>query len=444
MVSSRSYQRERGSTGKAVRGPRLAVIDGLRLLAALAVAFYHYTVAWRIDGVRTPEYYLPQTVHWSVYGFLGVEVFFLISGFVICMSGWGRGLGDFFVSRASRLYPAYWAAVLLTAAVAVLVPTTTPPPGFGAVLTNLTMLQQPLGVPDIDSVYWTLFVELRFYLIMAVVLHWGLTYRRAVILCAGWLTAAVIVPSLGIPALNLLLITDYAPYFIGGIALYLIHRFGPSPLLYGVTGMALLVCLSRVHNRIAMMRPGFPMSDWPGIAIITAGFAALLLIALGRTDRIAWRWLTVAGALTYPFYLLHMRIGQTAMRAAFQHTTAPMWSLVLVTMLGMLVVAWCVHRYVERPLTTVVRAALRRGIAATAVAESARPAPAREPALVRHPAEQGRPAEWSSADGQGSAATPPPARAEGAAGGHQRRRAATRESLTPRLRQHTPKNSQRP
>jgi peptidoglycan/LPS O-acetylase OafA/YrhL len=336
------------------------------------------------------------------------------------------------------------------------------------------MLQQPLGVPDIDSVYWTLFVELRFYLIMAVVLYWGLTYRRAVLLCAVWLTAAVIVPSLGVPALSLLLITDYAPYFIGGIALYLIHRFGPSPLLYGVIGMSWLVCLSRVHGRIAMMRPGFPMSDWPGIAIITAGFAVLLLIALGRTDRIAWRWLTVAGALTYPFYLLHMRIGQTAMRAAFQHTPAPMWVLVLVTMLGMLAVAWCVHRYVERPLATVLRAALRRGIAATAVAEGTRRPPAREPVLTRRPAEQSRPAgqsiaveqsrlveqsiaveqsrlveqsiavEQGGTDGQSSAATVPPTRAEGAAGGHQRRRAATRESLTPRLRQHPPKNSQRP
>ena len=415
MDSSRSRPRERGSTGKAARSPRLAAIDGLRLLAALSVAFYHYTVAWRIDGVRPPEYYLPHTVHWSVYGFLGVEVFFLISGFVICMSAWGRGLGDFFVSRVSRLYPAYWAAVLITTAVAVLVPMTKPP-GLGDILTNLTMLQQPLGVPDIDSVYWTLFVELRFYLIMAVVLCWGLTYRRAVILCAVWLTAAVIVPSLGVPALNLLLITDYAPYFIGGIALYLIHRFGPNPLLYGVTGMSWLVCLSRVDDRIALMRPGFPMPDWPGTAIVTAAFAVLLLIALGRTDRITWRWLTVAGALTYPFYLLHMKIGQAAMRAAFQHTTAPMWFLVVVTMLGMLIVAWCVHRYVERPLATVLRAALRRGIAATAVAERTPPSPA----LSRRPAVRS------------SAATRPPTRSGGAAGEEQRRPAATRESLTPR------------
>jgi len=90
-----------------VRENRLAALDGLRLVAALAVAGYHYTVAWRIDGTHLPQYFLPHAVHVTVYGFLGVELFFLISGFVICMSAWGRPLGAYFTSRVSRLYPAY-------------------------------------------------------------------------------------------------------------------------------------------------------------------------------------------------------------------------------------------------------------------------------------------------------------------------------------------------
>lgn len=38
----------------------------------------------------------------------------MVSGFVICMSAWGRSVGDFAVSRVSRLFPAYWAAVAFT------------------------------------------------------------------------------------------------------------------------------------------------------------------------------------------------------------------------------------------------------------------------------------------------------------------------------------------
>lgn len=104
------------------RRPRLLVLDGLRLGAALMVVAYHL-VGDKI-GVWQPSaashFGLLHSV--SQYGFLGVQLFFIISGFVICMSAWGRSVGDFFVSRVVRLYPAYWFAVLVTAAVLVAVP----------------------------------------------------------------------------------------------------------------------------------------------------------------------------------------------------------------------------------------------------------------------------------------------------------------------------------
>ncbi|MFF4602817.1 acyltransferase family protein [Streptomyces sp. NPDC001339] len=83
----------------------------------------------------------------SQYGWIGVEVFFLISGFVICMSSWGRSLGDFVVSRAARLYPAYWAAVLISATVISFWPQVRHITGWNQVATNLTMLQHGMGVP---------------------------------------------------------------------------------------------------------------------------------------------------------------------------------------------------------------------------------------------------------------------------------------------------------
>jgi peptidoglycan/LPS O-acetylase OafA/YrhL len=323
-------------------------------------------VAWRIDGVRLPEYFLPRTVHVTIYGFLGVELFFLISGFVICRSSWGRTLGQFFASRVSRLYPAYWAAVLITGAVALAFPLSggvgdPDRPSVVDIMINWTMLQEPLGHPAIDGVYWTLLVELKFYLIMALVLIRGLTYRRAVLLCAGWMTVAVLAPSMRSPLLEALAISDYAPYFIGGMALHLVQRFGPTPLLCGITGFAWLVCLARVEDRMAEVNAGFPVPGWPGMVIITLCYLALLAVALGRTDHIGWRWLTVAGALTYPLYLLHARIGHTLIRAAYEHTAIPVWLTVVATTVLMLGLAWLVHRYVERPLGRRMReAALTR------------------------------------------------------------------------------------
>src|SRR5689334_19586233 len=87
-------------------GSRLRALDGLRLLAALAVGVYHYvaytgsTAAWGQD----PNSVFPQWSPMAAYGWLGVEIFFIISGFAICMSCWGRTVGDFFRSRVTRLY----------------------------------------------------------------------------------------------------------------------------------------------------------------------------------------------------------------------------------------------------------------------------------------------------------------------------------------------------
>src|SRR5690349_2750757 len=150
------------------RPPRLAALDGLRLLCALAVAGYHFGDSWRLDGVHPPAYFLPDAAPVLIYGFLGVEVFFLISGFVILMSGWGRTVREFAASRAARLHPAFWVCVLVTAVVSTALPISgglpfPPLPAGPDVLFNLTMLAEPLNRPLVDSVYWTLWIEFRFY-----------------------------------------------------------------------------------------------------------------------------------------------------------------------------------------------------------------------------------------------------------------------------------------
>jgi peptidoglycan/LPS O-acetylase OafA/YrhL len=351
-----------------VRRPRLAFLDGLRLVAAISVAGYHYTVSWRVDGISPPVHFLPTASQFTIYGFLGVELFFLISGFVICMSSWGRTLGDFFTSRVTRLYPAYWVCILITALVVTLIPVVggvpvSGQPSLEQIAINMTMLQEPMGVTSVDTVYWTLFVELRFYLIFALIVAIGLTYRRAILLCGVWMTVSVLAPALDSKLVDVLAIPQYAPYFIAGIAMYLIHRFGPGPLLAGIVGFAYLVSLERVGDRVADVHPGFPVPAWPGYLYVTVAYAVMLVVALGWTEKITWKWLTVAGAVTYPFYLLHQRIGYSAIRTGYQNTDLPVWVLVVMTMVMVLALAWLVHRFVERPLAPLVRSAVRRGIA---------------------------------------------------------------------------------
>lgn len=344
---------------------RLLALDGLRLLCALVVAAHHLGMAWSVDGVRPTSTHLPQAVNSVlIYGFLGVEVFFMISGFVICMSGWHRSPRAFLASRAGRLYPAFWACVLITAAVMTRFPLTEGiplPHGLtgGDVAVNLTMLAAPLNVPYVDTVYWTLWYELRFYLLFTVVIALGLTRGRVLALGVGWLAASVVIPA-GVPLAELVM-PQFAPYFVAGMTFYLIRRHGMTLPLGLLLAASWVISLVRVRERVLSTNPGFPVPVGPGLLIITLGFAVLLVIALGHTDRWSWHWLAVAGAVSYPLYLLHPRIGYTMIRYAYDRTGLPVPLLVAGAIAVLLVAAWLVHRLVERPLGPALRRLIATG-----------------------------------------------------------------------------------
>lgn len=88
---------------------RFLELDALRRIAALAVVFYHLTT-------RYNEIYGHEHMTFSVdYGFVGVQIFFILSGFVIYMSlEKVSSLKDFIKRRIKRLYPVYWVAVVTT------------------------------------------------------------------------------------------------------------------------------------------------------------------------------------------------------------------------------------------------------------------------------------------------------------------------------------------
>ncbi|MEU8813465.1 acyltransferase [Actinoplanes sp. NPDC048796] len=355
----------RGESGPAPeRTPRLYALDGLRLVCALAVAGYHFGDSWRLDGVHPPAYFLPDAAPVLIYGFLGVEVFFLISGFVILMSGWGRTLRGFAASRAARLYPALWVCVLITAVVSTVLPISgglpfPPLPGGPDVLINLTMLAEPLNRPLVDTVYWTLWCEFRFYLIVACMLAAGLTGKRVRLLGAGWLTAAVLLPAFPGASLEQVVMPDFAPYFIAGMTMFMLRRDRSDRWSWALLAACWLVSLHHVHVRALDLRPGFEVAVWPAPVLLTMAYGILLAIALGATDRITWSWLGTAGALTYPFYLLHQRVGYSLIRTFHTATGLPAPILIGGAVVVLLTVAWLIHRYVERPLAPLIRVFVR-------------------------------------------------------------------------------------
>lgn len=359
---------EPGAVAVTVRqssADRLRALDGMRWVAAMSVLAYHYLaygrgqLAW---GVR-PSTIFPTLSVPASYGWLGVQLFFLISGFVICMSAWGRSLSGFFVSRAARLYPAYWVSIVLVTATLFLWPTVGKPLKPHEVLVNLTMLQTPLGVPHVDGLYWTLWVELVFYLLFSIVVWRGLNYRRVVAFCMIWTVAAVLLPAAKSPLLSGLVLPDAAPYFISGVACYLIYRFGHSSLLWGIIGVNWLIAVQRMYplhlEHVKLL--GRPAPTWPALVIITLGFAFMIAIASGRFAWVRWNWLTTLGALTYPTYLLHEYIGWTAIRALAGRLPAPV--IVIIVTAGVITLAWAVHKVIEKPVGRWMRRSLGQAFA---------------------------------------------------------------------------------
>jgi peptidoglycan/LPS O-acetylase OafA/YrhL len=149
---------------------RFHELDVLRGVAAVGVVLFHYITRYDQLYPRRGDVAFDFEI-----GSSGPLLFFVISGFVIFMTlSRCKVVSDFTVSRFSRLYPAYWAAVLLTYTVGTIWPLPGQHYTVFQLLINFTMLQAYLGVPPIDDVYWTLNIEIFFYATMLILFFLGL------------------------------------------------------------------------------------------------------------------------------------------------------------------------------------------------------------------------------------------------------------------------------
>jgi peptidoglycan/LPS O-acetylase OafA/YrhL len=123
---------------------RLHEIDLLRFGAALSVVAYHYLFS-AYGGGHSPLAF-PAAGQIARYGYLGVDLFFVISGFVVLMTAWDRPPRSFIVSRVVRLYPAYWIAVSATTLVSIVAGDERYHVTAAQYLANLTMLNALVDV----------------------------------------------------------------------------------------------------------------------------------------------------------------------------------------------------------------------------------------------------------------------------------------------------------
>lgn len=348
----------------AVPGGRLHAIDGLRFLAALGVVLYHFTgrttQVWGAD----PGEVFPVVGHVTMYFTLAPELFFVVSGFVILWTAWGRSVPQVVASRLARIFPAYWAALALTATLLLVIWPEGKRITLGEVAVNATLLQEAFGVRNVDGAYWTLWTELRFYLLMTVFVAIGITRRRVLAFAALWPVAATIVDASTSGFWPTLLISRFAPYFAGGMLLFLIYREGHARLPWALlVGNVALALATTVSPQLATLRgyTAFEPDARLVALVVVACFGAVALAALSPLRRLGWGWLATLGAITYPLYLLHQFWGWWVIDSL--HDVLPPALTVLAAIAVGLVLAVAVHRLVEEPTNRPVRRALESGLA---------------------------------------------------------------------------------
>ncbi len=369
--------------------PRLRLLDLARLAAALSVVVFHFAgrSSWAWD--QPIEQVFPGLSAVTKYGALGVYFFFMISGFVILMSAWGRTPAQFAASRISRLYPAYWFAVLVTGALlfvdrSIHIGGDWDRVGVTGVIANLTMFQTALGIPHVEGVYWTLWVELKFYILLGLLMLLKPTARQLVLFTVAWPLAGAIARVAGEPLLIEVLQPDYAPYFGIGMALYLLHREGRSLIATGALALNTVLAVGLAKTSVLPFYQGIAgvtLSPTVVAVLLVAMVGLLAAITLTRLASVGWRWLTVAGALTYPLYLLHEVWGWELIR--FLSPAVPKYLTVGITIVAALVVAYLVHRFIERPFAAPFRRLLERAFSGAPRPAAAPPA-APSLALNRH------------------------------------------------------------
>ncbi|MBF0571567.1 MAG: acyltransferase [Candidatus Omnitrophica bacterium] len=325
------------------RSERILELDVLRGLAAISILCLHYTTGYS-------EHYFPPypTLFDFPKGYYGISLFFMISGFVIFMTlEKTRNPRDFVVSRFSRLYPGYWAAVILTFSLVRVSHLMLREISLHDVFMNLTMFHEWFNVKSLDPVYWTLRVELSFYILMFIIfLNRGLKYIESLGLL--WLVLMIICSRLfwyfhiHMPVIiRQTYLLKSGHLFFAGILFYNLKMKGNSWQRH----TALILCLAA----------GYLVRDSSYDVFFEIGFFVIFYLFIhGYLSRIVLRPFVFLGSISYSLYLIHDDIGFIIIKHLYA-VKANAWLCFFIPAVFSIFVAALITYLIEKPAVKFIR-----------------------------------------------------------------------------------------
>ncbi|MBS0374837.1 MAG: acyltransferase [Proteobacteria bacterium] len=339
---------------------RIDALDGLRGVAVLAVIGYHFFSRWTLPLNPTNLYpYGDWLAGVAVlrYGYFGVHLFFLVSGFVISLTlqrcaTWR----EFAVRRAARLVPSMVLAAVATYLIVSLVAPHYWTPKACNFLPSLTftdplLYERAFGLhcDFMDGAYWSLWVEVRFY-VWAALLYYAVSAKHFLRNCA-WLAGAALVVFVfeqrashipGIGLADLVFFPAYAPWLLAGVGFF--HAWMDR----GRVGAWFLVAVGLLFGLVGSA------ADFPERLVVLGIYAVftVFVLRLRIASLLAASWLTRVGAASYALYLLHQEIGVTliaALARALGIEGRPSTVVALAVILGLIAASAFIYDRYEVP-----------------------------------------------------------------------------------------------
>lgn len=320
----------------------LGILDLLRGFAALSVVLYHFT------GGALPKLQTAALEHLFSWGYMGVEVFFVISGFVIPYSLWQTGYSPqrilpYLRKRVLRICPPAYVSLLLLMLQWVIIDyfihhshARLDTLSWRQVVDNLTFTAPFTNRPWMNAVFWTLAIEFQFYLVVG--LLYNSLYRSSI---PVFLALSLLLDGMqylpGLPTDNFFRFSLF--FALGGAAL--LYYQGSLSIHYFLLISVFFTCLLAYH-----------LSLWPALF----GLATTLLIVFVRVQHPLFRWL---GTISYSLYLTHFVAGATAEFILVKLLHPQASAMIMLTIAGCvltaLAVAYGFYRLVEQPFHKLAR-----------------------------------------------------------------------------------------
>jgi peptidoglycan/LPS O-acetylase OafA/YrhL len=281
-----------------IQADRYQELDALRGIAALMVVLFHFTY----------ETYISQLGF--KLGSTGVDLFFMISGFVIFRSlNKVKSSKEFIINRVSRLYPTYWTCVsfafLIISLYAFYKHESIPLLQY---LANMTMFQYYLKQPNLDGPYWTMIIEMIFYIAILLLFHFKkIKYVNQIalsIIIATALFVSVLHSAFVKTLTEVIPLLQFLPLFFSGIVFYTI--FLQKNRLYLNYSILFICYVCQILFFVDFERSFITQMEYA--LMLTLYFFLFILFVHGKLKFIVSKTTLFLGKISFALYLIHQCI----------------------------------------------------------------------------------------------------------------------------------------